>query len=163
MRKALNQKSLTFSILGLFLLYVLPWPMLAVEENLGILRGFIYKSDNKTPIWGSQVIIQDIKTGQILESNVTDSTGDYKIEHVPPGDYKLLIWTKDRPYKTKKIDFLVKILAGKTTTLSFALKRSVLPFFLQPCGMAVLIAGTALGVAIGKKPPEEPPQSPTER
>lgn len=163
MKIALNRKGLTFLTLCLFLLYVLPWPILAADEELGILRGFIYKSDNKTPIWGSQVIIQDIKTGQILESNVTDSTGDYKIEHVPPGDYNLLIWTKDRPYKTKKLGFLVKILAGKTTTLSFALKRALLPFFLQPCGLAVLIAGTALGVAIGKKPPEEPPQSPTER
>ena len=131
----------------------------AYAPNCGHLQGFIYKPDGKTPLWGAQVILQDVKNNLAFRSNVTDSTGDYKMLNIPAGDYKVLIVAKARPYKVKKIDFLLKIRAEKTSTISFSLQKSLkgLFFLIEPCCLATIIAGTAAGVTARKLfPPPEP-------
>lgn len=132
----------------------------AYAPNSGHLKGFIYKPDGKTPLWGAQVILQDVKNNLVFRSNVTDSTGDYRMLNIPACDYKVMIVARARPYKVKKIDFLLKIRPGKTSTISFSLQKSVLGLFflIEPCCLATIIAGTAAGVTAGKLfPPEEPP------
>jgi len=134
-------------------------------KNNGHLRGFIYKSDDKTPLWGAQVVLQGVKNRQVFRSNVTDSTGDYEVLDVPAGDYIVTILAKNKIYKLKTVDFLIKIVEEKTTTISFSLKKSVvglLFFLLRPCCLATIISGTTIGLAIGKKIKEEPEQSPTQ-
>jgi hypothetical protein len=126
--------------------------------NSGHLKGFIYKPNGKTPLWGAQVILQDAKNNLVFRSNVTDSTGDYKMLNIPAGDYRVLIVARARPYKLKTIDFLMKITAKKTSTISFALQKSIkgLFFLLEPCCLATIVAGTAAGVTAGKLfPPKE--------
>ena len=151
------------AVIFLFFLLVAA-PALSVDSdayapNSGHLKGFIYKPDGKNPLWGAQVILQDVKNKLVFRSNVTDSTGDYKMLNIPAGDYKVLIVAKARPYKVKKIDFLLKIRAKKTSTISFSLQKSLkgLFFLLEPCCLATIIAGTAAGVTAGKLvPPKEP-------
>lgn len=120
------------------------------KPNCGHLKGFIYKSDGKTPLWGAQVILQDPVSENVYRSNVTDSTGDYRLLNVPSGEYRLLIVAREKPYKVKQVDFLVKVFERKTSFLSFALQKSVKPLFflLEPCCLATIVAGTALGVTI---------------
>lgn len=132
------------------------------QPNTGHLRGFIYKSDGQTPLWGGQVVLQDVKNNLVFRSNVTDSTGDYKLLNVPSGEYKVLIVAKSRPYKVKTIDFLIKIVAGKTATISFSLQKAIkgLFFLEEPCCLALIIAGTAGGKKI-RPNPEPPEASPT--
>lgn len=130
--------------------------------NCGHLKGFIYKKDGKTPLWGAQVILQDVKSKLVFRSNVTDSTGDYQLVNIPSGDYMVLIVARAKPYKVKKVDFLIKIVTGKTATISFSLQKSIKGLFslLEPCCLATIIAGTAAGITAGKiPPPEEPPQA----
>jgi hypothetical protein len=111
----------------------------------GKLKGFIYKRDGKTPLFGAQVLLKDVKTGEIFESNVTDGVGDYKFLDIPQGNYKIKILVKDKDYEVKTVDFMVKILDGKTSTLSFALKkyRKFLIFGIPLCKVFAIIA--ALG------------------
>jgi len=148
----------------IFLFFLLLSPILPGESdayapNSGHLKGFIYKPNGKTPLWGAQVILQDVKNNLVFRSNVTDSTGDYKMLNIPAGDYRTLIVARARPYKVKKIDFLLKIRAEKTSTISFSLNKSLkgLFYLIEPCCLATIIAGTAAGITAGKLfPPKEP-------
>jgi len=139
------------------------------EPGRGHLRGFIYKPDGETPLFGAQVVLEDAKSRQVFRSNVTDSTGDYELLNIPAGNYVVHILSRDREYKVKTVDFLVKILERKTTTISFSLKKSgggFLFFLYEPCCEAAVISGTALVAALIKKFSglgEEPEQSPTQR
>jgi hypothetical protein len=139
------------------------------KPGCGHLRGFIYKPDGETPLWGAQVVLQQVKTRQVFRSNVTDSTGDYELLDIPAGNYVVLILTRNKIYNIKQVDFLIKIIAGKTSTISFSLKKSpsgLLLFLLEPCCEAAVVSGTALAIALVKKFTElkkEPEQSPTQR
>ncbi|NIM17644.1 MAG: hypothetical protein GTO45_37235 [Candidatus Aminicenantes bacterium] len=124
------------------------------EDNApgtGNLKGFIFKANGKTPLWGAQVVLKNVKTGQKFESNVTDSVGDYKLLDIPEGDYQVKIFVKDKNYEVKTVDFLIKIRDGKTTTISFSLKkfRKFLIFGIPLCKITAFIAALAtIGVLI---------------
>lgn len=139
------------------------------EPGCGHLRGFIYKPDGETPLFGAQVVLQDTETRRVFRSNVTDSTGDYELLNIPAGNYVVHILSQDKAYKVKTVDFLIKIRERKTTTISFSLKKSLggfLFFLLEPCCEAAVISGTALAAALIKRfsgLKEEPEQSPTQR
>jgi hypothetical protein len=143
--------------------------MVEYKPGCGHLRGFIYKSDGETPLWGAQVAVQHVETRQVFRSNVTDSTGDYEVHNIPAGNYVVLILTRAKLYNVKQIDFLIKIIAGKTSTISFSLKKStggLLFFLLEPCCKAAVVSGTALAIALVKKFSDlkkEKEQSPTQR
>jgi len=146
----------------IFLLLVLSLSLIGESEeyapNCGHLKGFVYKPDGETPLWGAQVILQDVKNNIVFRSNVTDSTGDYKMMNIPAGNYRVLIVARAKPYKVKTIDFLMKIIAGKTSTISFSLQKSIkgLFYLLEPCCLATIVAGTAAGITAGKLfPPKE--------
>lgn len=128
--------------------------------NSGHLKGFIYKSDEKTPFWGAQILLQDVKTKEVFRSNVTDSTGDYRLLNVPAGDYLVFIMARTKMYRLKKVDFLIKIMTKKTTYLSFSLEKPILAgfFLFQPCCLAKIIAAVSI-------PPlfKEKEASPTKR
>jgi hypothetical protein len=138
------------------------------KPGCGHLWGFIYKPDGETPLFGAQVVLQDVETRRVFRSNVTDSTGDYKLLNIPAGNYVVHILSQDKAYKVKTVDFLIKIRERKTTTISFSLKKSLRGsfFLLEPCCEAAVISGTALVAALIKKfsdLKEEPEQSPTQR
>lgn len=138
------------------------------QPNSGHLRGFIYKANEKDPFWGAQVVLQHVKSRQVFRSNVTDSKGDFRLLNVPAGDYTVYITAMGKPYILKKIDFLIKILDKKTTTISFSLKKPIRPpfFLFDLCCSATIIAGTAAGITLGKilEPPEDEEEvSPTQR
>jgi hypothetical protein len=140
-----------FLTITAFILCLLPQHHFA-DMGKGHLRGYLYKKDAKTPQWGSQVLLENARTGKIHESNVTDTTGDYTISNIPAGDYTIGILYKDKPYKIKKIDFLIKIMDGKTSNLSFALKKTKTGlFFLKPCVLAVIFVGIAVIAFIIKR------------
>ncbi len=131
--------------------------------DTGHLRGFIYKSDEKTPFWGAQVVLQDVKSRRVFKSNVTDSKGDYRVLNVPAGQYMVLILSKKKFYKIVTIDFLIKIVESKTATISFALKGAISPLFflLDPCCTLSVIP--FIPPCITCKPPPPPPTTPVER
>ncbi|UCH92202.1 MAG: hypothetical protein JSV88_18150 [Candidatus Aminicenantes bacterium] len=141
-RETSSTLSLSLAAAMLAALAILSLPGFAADyqPGTGHLQGFIYKSDNKTPLWGAQVVLQDSKNLQVFRSNVTDVTGDYQLLDVPVGDYIVHILFRNNSYKIKKVDFLVKIVEGKTTFLSFSLKKSAkgLLAFFDPCCIAAI-------------------------
>lgn len=141
MKKNMVKKHLAMFTLSLMILCTLPTTMAAAGS--GNLKGFIYKKDGKTPLWGVQVLLKDVDTGQVFESNVTDALGDYKLRDVPSGLYQVLLLAKDKAYKVKKIDFLVRVFEGKTSTISFSLKKPIRPLFFlfRPCWIIAVLAG----------------------
>jgi len=95
--RSIHKKRKTLFTLTMFLFFTLPATSFiqTYEPNSGHLRGFIYKSDDKTPLWGAQVVLQDVKNRQVFRSNVTDSTGDYEVLDVPAGDYLVVVNGQD--------------------------------------------------------------------
>lgn len=154
-----NRRGITVFTLSLFVLFLFPF-FTYTQTNTGNLMGFIYKSDNKTPVKDGQIILEDIKTNKVFKSNITDKTGDYRLMNVPAGEYKVSIRIKKQSYKITKVDFLVKIMPGKTMFISFSLKGGKFP-------VAIIIVGTAAaigaGMLIGTLLCEECEQSPTQR
>jgi len=149
-RKKILKKSNTITLftLSLFILCLVPSPSIAVDqesEGVGHLKGFIFKKNGKTPLWGVQVLLKNVETGQVFESNVTDSIGNYEVLDVPAGNYKIFLLRKDKDYKIKKVDFLIIITEGKTTNISFALKKSKFFFLwiIEPCLLWAIIAAAA--------------------
>jgi len=139
--KKTSHKHLAMFTLSLFILCIFPLPSPA--DDGGELKGFIYKKNGKTPLWGVQVLLKDVDTGGVFESNVTDKLGDYKMRDVPSGMYQVLLLAKEHDYKIKKVDFLIRIFAGKTSTISFSLKKPIRPIFFlfKPCWITAALAG----------------------
>ena len=131
----------------------------------GKLIGFIYKSDKKTPLKKAKVIIENVETTIRYESNETDEKGDYTILDLPAGEYKVYLELRDKEYRLRKLDFILKIEDNKISNISFALKRSTEPFILKPYGIALVLGGAALAAAIGTAlfVPVEEEASPTQR
>ena len=133
------------------IIYLLVWFPLRLQgsENnprgTGKCKGFIYKRDGRTPLWGAQILMKNVRSGKIFESNVTDGIGNYKLEDIPEGNYRVKILVKNKDYKVKRVDFMIKIFEGKTTFVSFALKkfRRFLIFGIPLCKIFAFIAGLA--------------------
>ncbi len=94
----------------------------------GHLTGFIYKTDGETPLKDGSVVLEEIekgkKTGKTYESNITDETGEYKLQDIPVGFYKGKVLVDKKPYRIKRVDFFVHIIEGETNFLSLALKKT---------------------------------------
>jgi hypothetical protein len=94
----------------------------------GHLTGFIYKADGETPLKDGSVVLEEIekgkKTGKTYESNITDETGEYKLQDIPVGFYKGKVLVDKKPYRIKRVDFFVHIIEGETNFLSLALKKT---------------------------------------
>jgi hypothetical protein len=125
----------------------------------GNIMGFVYDKDGKTPLKDARVVLKKVKakkSDKEYKSDPTGETGDYKMENIPEGRYRALIVIKDgKIYPTLSV---VNVIAEKTVIRSFHLapKRPFLAFFYEPCGIAMLIAGTAVVTKL-----VEPPASPT--
>jgi hypothetical protein len=98
------------------------------ETPKGHLTGFIYKADGETPLKDAQVVLEEFekgkKTGKTFESNITDETGEYKLQDIPVGFYKGKVFIKKKHYRIKRVDFFVHIIEGETNFLSLALKKT---------------------------------------
>lgn len=116
----------------LLLLLLLSWsiPVHAEQSEIpkGHLTGFIYKADGETPLKDARVVLEEIekgkKTGKTYESNITDETGEYKLQDIPVGFYQGKVFVNKKHYKIKRVDFFVHIIEGETNFLSLALKKT---------------------------------------
>ena len=118
--------------LGIFLFFMLPMASLAGTygqdtQDTGHITGVIYESDGETPLRNGRLTLEEFvkgkKTGKVFKSNVTDATGEYRIENIPEGHYKGKLMINNKQYKIKRVDFFFDVMAGETNFVSFALKR----------------------------------------
>ncbi|UCH92204.1 MAG: carboxypeptidase regulatory-like domain-containing protein [Candidatus Aminicenantes bacterium] len=111
----------------LALILVPSGPVRASEPNTGYIEGTIYKADGETPLRDARLILEQWekgkKTGKEYESNITDETGEYRLEDIPEGFYRGKIYIGIKHYKIKRVDFFFHVFAGETNTVSFSLKK----------------------------------------
>lgn len=126
------------------------------DAALGEMMGFVYAKDMKTPVKNVQIVLTEIKDKKDkserkeFRSELTGEKGDYKIEGILPATYKISIKVRNQLYKIKKVDFIIKIFSGKSSFISFSLRKKSIP------PIAWIITGTAVCKAVTKyKPPEE--------
>jgi hypothetical protein len=127
-----NKGSQAFVRVGFVLFLLMFWigPAYSSQPEeipTGHLEGVIYKADGDTPLKDAQVILEKIekgkKTGKTVESNITNETGEYKIQNIHVGFYRGKILVNKKHYRIKRVDFFVHVIAGETNFLSFSLKR----------------------------------------
>ncbi len=96
-------------------------------QDVGHITGFIYESDGKTPLRNAQLILEEFvrgkTTGNVFKSNITDASGEYRLENIPEGHYVGKIMLNNKHYKIKRVDFFFDVIAGETNFVSFSLKR----------------------------------------
>ena len=111
----------------LMLVWLIPVHAAQPETPKGNLTGFIYKEDGETPLKDAQVVLEEFekgkKTGKTFKSNITDETGEYKLQDIPVGFYRGKVFLKKKHYKIKRVDFYVHVIDGETNFLSLALKK----------------------------------------
>ncbi len=55
------------------------------------------------PIFGGHVFVEDVATGRVVAGNVTLSSGDYRIDALDPGKYRLISQVIDGPVSADEI------------------------------------------------------------
>ncbi len=119
-----TKRTVFITTVWLFLIFSLP--VVGLAEDTGNLEGIVYESDGKTPLKDARIILELFergkKTGNEFKSNITDSSGEYKLENVPVGKYKGKIMLKGKHYRIKRVDFFIHVIKGETNYVSFALK-----------------------------------------
>lgn len=153
-----KRETIVFVSLFLFLLTFAVSPVFSQTEDpaTGEMMGFVYAKDMKTPVKNVQILLTEVKDKKdksekkVFRSDLTGEKGDYKIEGIDPGTYKVSIRVRNQQYKIKKVDFLVKIFGGKSSFISFSLRKKSIP------PIAWIITGTAICKAVSKyEPPKE--------
>jgi hypothetical protein len=161
------KKSISLTVLFSFLITILPLAIPA-QDNLGILRGFVYGDDGKKPLSDAVVLIRETTTETIYKSEKTKKNGAYNIPEILSGTYTVGIQYKGKDYN---IDTLVQIKPKKQMACFTLPKPEDKPgyqvrckspkcFFITPVGWA-LLAGATAGILYGVIKINEQVTSPT--
>jgi hypothetical protein len=121
---AVGRAACRFAIMAALLGVALALPaapaIAAADEGLGVIHGYLYRSDETTRLAGAEVAAINVNTGRRYLSARTGENGAYEIAGIPPGTYDIAIDTKDENvYVT---DSLIDLNEKQHLTLSFALK-----------------------------------------
>lgn len=149
-KKVRNFKVICPILLISFFTLLIPSELFSKAGN-GSLTGFVYGEDGVTPQKGAVVKIQNVKTGEVFESNPADENGMYKVTDITPGMYIIGVEVKGEGYNA--LDGIY-IRGNEIAKLSFALKplqeeekekeeKKPVGFFKKPLGIAILIVGSA--------------------
>lgn len=104
-------------ILAIFLFYC---PRLLISQNTqnGNLYGFVFDEDETTPLEGVVVIVKNIATSKIYQSEKTNRFGVFKIEGLEPGIYIFGVTTPGGNFECNK---LIAVERNGNAKLSMAL------------------------------------------
>ncbi len=157
--KKFRSKFLAILISTLFIFTSSPFLFAAEKIQTGNLVGFVYDKDGKTPLKNAVVLLKNLKTNEVYRSQPTGEAGEFRLTGLPDGFYVVGIEVDTNKYNATGA---VRIVAGKTATLSFSLRplaaqkdkekkeekkkkkrKGIIAFFKSPAGIAVIIAGTA--------------------
>lgn len=161
------RKHLCLTIIISFVIAMLPLTIPA-QDNLGLLRGFVYSDDGKKPLTDAVVLVRETTTEKAYKSELTKKNGSYKIEKLLPGTYAIGIQYKGKDYN---VDVLLQIKPKKQLACftlpkvedkpGYAVRcKSIKCFFITPIGWA-LVAGATAGITYGIVKVTEKAVSPT--
>ena len=121
----------------------------SAAEGQGVIRGFLFQTDEVTRIVGAKVTAIDVRTSQKSSSNITGNNGAYEILGLAPGTYDIGIEVSGNVYVT---DSLVEVAEGQRVTLSFAIQtkkpnRKIAGYDKAPDGTAAALTFKGTGVS----------------
>jgi hypothetical protein len=114
------------------------------RQGLGSLAGRVaYNSTSGTAAFGAHVFVEDTATGRTIASNVALPDGRYRIDALPPGQYRVVVEYLDEPVLAREIAANAGGYAGLTQT-------NTPPFLTTEAGLINVAADTttALDVAV---------------
>jgi hypothetical protein len=85
----------------------------------GNLIGFVFEKDGSTPVAGAVVVVKNVSTGAVIEGQVSDGLGVFRISGLDPGLYALGVRSDKGNYNSQ--DFF-GVTPDKTAKISIALK-----------------------------------------
>lgn len=140
--KKFQKKSIVLTTLTAFLFLMTPFSTLA-EVKTGNIKGFLYEKDGKSPCKKCLIILEKVGKeygDRKYKSQPTGDNGEYQLNNIPEGVYKVSLIPKDGKKGLKTLT-VVKIKADQTIDRSF-LKKRKRPFFIYiPCIIALGLAG----------------------
>ena len=150
-----QSKFFVLGLLGAFSFLIIPKDGLA-QAGSGAMTGFVFGSDQRTPVENAVVKLRDVKNGHEYQSEPTNQSGLYSLKSLPEGRYILGVSSTKGDFN---FDYELQIKAGEIAKLAVALKpggaslkaqdedqnkKTKSAFFLTPLGIAVLIAAAGL-------------------
>jgi hypothetical protein len=74
------------------------------HTGLGSIAGRVgYNSPTGTAVFGAHIFAEDVATGRVVAGNVVNSTGNYRIDSLPPGQYRIVVEQLDEPVSASQI------------------------------------------------------------
>lgn len=89
-----------------------------IGPNPGILSGTVTDADTSMPIAGAAILV--FSNNMLIEEVLTDPSGNYSIDDLPPGSYKVVAHS---PHHQMQI-LPATIQANQTTTVNFSLESN---------------------------------------
>jgi hypothetical protein len=153
-----KSKTLTIGLIFSFLLFTSPFFLRSENGTTGNLVGYVYESDETTPVEGAVVKMRNVSTGTLFESSKTDQRGAFKLESAEPGLYVVGVSTTNgnfnienligvRENETAKVSLVLKMSnkqSNKQKTEEKKKKKGLLGFFTSPVGIAIIAASSVV-------------------
>ncbi|HEX7317741.1 MAG TPA: DUF4214 domain-containing protein [Pyrinomonadaceae bacterium] len=74
------------------------------RSGLGSIAGRVgYNSSTGTAAFGAHVFVEDLATGRVAGGNVVNAAGNYRIDSLPPGQYRVVVEPLDEPVAAAQI------------------------------------------------------------
>src|SRR5918999_981426 len=74
------------------------------RSGLGSIAGRVgYSSATGTAAFGAHVFAEDVATGRVAGGNVVNAAGNYRIDSLPPGQYRVVVEPLDEPVAAREI------------------------------------------------------------
>jgi hypothetical protein len=74
------------------------------RSGLGSITGRVgYNSATGVAAFGAHVFAEDVATGRLVAGNVVNAAGNYRIDSLPPGQYRVIVEPLDEPVAASQI------------------------------------------------------------
>ena len=74
------------------------------RSGLGSIAGRVgYNSTTGVAAFGAHVFAEDVATGRLVAGNVVNAAGNYRIDSLPPGQYRVIVEPLDEPVAVTQI------------------------------------------------------------
>ncbi len=100
-------------------LALVPRPAVSQTAGRGHLIGFVYEKDGSTPVPEAVVVVQNVSTGTVSESALSDKLGVFRFPDLPAGIYALGVRSARGSFNSP--DFF-GVTAAKTAKITVALE-----------------------------------------
>ena len=76
----------------------------APRTGFGSITGRVrYNAATGTAAFGAHVFAEEVATGRVVAGNVANAAGDYRIDFLPPGQYRVVVEYLDEPVRAPEI------------------------------------------------------------